>query len=168
MQEIADYSLQYPRQLLLHYRHSGDRRDFLEGLMPAAEAMMAHFRKFEREDGLLENVRDKWNLVDWPDNLRDGYDFDLNPNGAGPGPHAVLNAFYAAALSAMDSLRAIFGLKREPEAFPRLKDAFIKAFHRSESGLFVDAEASSHSSLHSNAMALYAGLVPDAARRQDR
>ena len=37
------------------------------------------FRNYEREDGLICGVEDKWNLVDWPANLRDGYDFKLEP-----------------------------------------------------------------------------------------
>ncbi len=161
MQEIADYSHQYPLQLLLCYRHTGDRA-FAEKMLPAAEGVMDYFRRHERADGLIENVRDKWNLVDWPDNLRDGYDFDLNPNGAGPGPHAALNAFYASALLAMDELRKALG-KPQAGGHERLKASFIKAFYRDDRRLFADSEASSHSSLHANALALFAGLTPDGA-----
>jgi len=161
MQEIADYSLQYPLQLLLYARQSGDLA-FVESLMPVAEGLMERFRKSERPDGLLENVSDKWNLVDWPDNLRDGYDFDLNPNGCGRGPHAVLNAFYASALQSMDELRALFGMPLKGGQ-ARLKDSFAKAFFREGTGLFADSEASAHSSLHSNALALFAGLAPEEA-----
>ena len=66
MQEIADYSLQFPLLLLRHYeftRNSG----FLRSMLPYAEDMLLHFRQYEREDGLLDGVTDKWNLVDWPE-----------------------------------------------------------------------------------------------------
>lgn len=47
-----------------------------------------------RYDGLICDFADKWNLVDWPENMRDGYDFPLdNPIVKGKGVHNVINAF---------------------------------------------------------------------------
>ena len=37
---------------------------------------------------------DQWNLVDWPENLRDSYDFDLFQPVVGDGCHNVINALY--------------------------------------------------------------------------
>ena len=71
MQEIADFSLMWPRLLLTDYEFTGDR-EFLGRYYPTARGIIEHFRKYAREDGLLEQVVDKWNLVDWPENLRDG------------------------------------------------------------------------------------------------
>lgn len=76
MQEIADFSLLWPFLLLKYYWHSGDV-EFLGEMYPVAEGIITYFSKYERDDRLLENVKEKWNLVDWPDNSRDGYDFDL-------------------------------------------------------------------------------------------
>lgn len=161
MQEIADYSLQYPQQLLTFYRYTGDI-GAVRAFLPAAEAMMAYFRRYERCDGLLQNVCEKWNLVDWPANLRDGYDFNLDPKTPGEKPHAVLNAFYAAALEVMHVLRGIVGVMPSSPCphYLRVAAAFQQAFYRPSTKLFVDSEISVHSSLHSNALALYAGLVP--------
>ena len=37
---------------------------FLKEMYPVAEGLEKYFKKYERPDGLLENVREKWNLVD--------------------------------------------------------------------------------------------------------
>lgn len=162
MQEIADYSLLYPLQLLNCVRHTGDRA-LLHELLPAAEGAAEYFRRYERADGLLENVREKWNLVDWPDNLRDGYDFELKDGATGDGPHAVLNAFYAVCLQALAELRALAGLPGGDLAgrLQRLRRAYREAFYRPSCGLMADSATSSHTALHASALALYAGLFPE-------
>jgi len=160
MQEIADFSLQFPLQLLNYYKHSGDV-EFLKEMLPVAEGIIEYFKKYQRADGLIENVSEKWNLVDWPDNLRDGYDFDLSV-GNGKGCHNVLNAFFCGAVNTVDEIRECVGLKRGGK-FEALKKAYIRAFYRTEVKLFVDAEASKHTALHSNALPLFYGLVPDEA-----
>jgi len=46
------------------------------------------------EDGLLTHVDEKWNLVDWPSNLRDGYVLGGGEHDAMRPCHNVLNAYY--------------------------------------------------------------------------
>jgi len=162
MQEIADFSLQYPMQLRRFFRLSGDQAT-ARRLLPTAEGVLSYFSGYARADGLLENVQDKWNLVDWPENLRDGYDFSLDPKGPGKGPHAVLNAFYGSALEELALLRRELGLPAK-EGVPHFRDSFQRAFWRPERGHFVDHEASDHASLHANALALFAGLAPQEGR----
>ena len=157
MQEIADYSLQFPILALRHYRYSGDR-EYLARCLDASETMIAHFRQFERADGLLEDVTDKWNLVDWPENLRDGYDFPLaSVVEKGSGAHNVVNAFYVGCVKCTEHIRDILGLGGERRA-DALTAAFRKAFFNGESGLFTDSEKTTHSALHSNAVAAFFGL----------
>ncbi|MEK6796443.1 MAG: family 78 glycoside hydrolase catalytic domain [Spirochaetota bacterium] len=158
MQEIADYSLQWPLQLHTYYRHTGDR-GFLEAMYPKAAEAIGYFARYEREDGLLENVADKWNLVDWPENLRDGYDFDLNPKGPGTGPHTVLNAFYVCAQRSLNEIRYALGIAPEENDI-RTASAFYDAFYRPDMKCFVDSTTSVHASLHANALALFIGMVP--------
>ncbi|MCZ8517161.1 family 78 glycoside hydrolase catalytic domain [Paenibacillus filicis] len=159
MQEIADFSLQWPLQLLQYYRQSGDA-DFVREMLPVAEGICEYFAGYAREDGLLHNVNEKWNLVDWPDNLRDGYDFALT-DPVGEGCHNVINAFYYGCLSAVDELRNAMGLEAAYKGRRvRLKEAYVKAFFRPEAGVFADSESSEHASLHANALPLYFGLVP--------
>lgn len=160
MQEIADFSLQWPLQLLNYYRQSGDI-DFLIEMAPIAEGILKYFHKYKRKDGLLENVKEKWNLVDWPQNLRDNYDFDLS-DVVGDGCHNVINAFYCGAVKTVNEIRDVAGIKYEDE-FPKLKEAFIKAFYREDIKLFADSTISNHTSLHSNMLPLFFGLVPNGA-----
>lgn len=160
MQEIADFSLQWPMQLLLYYRHSGDEA-FLRAMHPTAEGVLSHFRQYARADGLLENVKDKWNLVDWPDNLRDGYDFPLT-RPVGDGCHNVINAFYYGCIQAVQEIRDLLGVRYEDE-LPALKQSFRDAFYRPDAGRFADAETSSHVSLHANVLPLLFGIAPDEA-----
>jgi len=160
MQEVADFSLQWPLQLLLYYKHSGDK-EFLRDMLPVVEGLETYFRRYERDDGLLERVWDKWNLVDWPQNLRDNYDFPLE-KPIGPGVHNVINAFYCGMLQAAHQIRGILGLDSD-RRYARVEESYHRAFYRSERGVFADSETSSHASLHSNALALYFGLVPEDA-----
>ena len=159
MQEIADYSLQFPLLLLRHYRFTGNK-GFLREMLPHAEGMLAYFGQFARADGLLENVTEKWNLVDWPKNLRDGYDFELS-NPIGPGVHNVLNAFYIGSVLQVQEIKDILEIPYENREKP-LVSAFVRAFYREETGLYADSETSNHCSLHSNVLPVFFGFAPDA------
>lgn len=156
MQEIADYSLLYPFQLLKYYQLTGDM-DVLKDLLSTAEDMLSYFKQYERSDGLLEAVKGKWNLVDWPDNLRDNYDFNLT-KPIGEGCHAVINAYYYGALKATDEIRAISGLNRKYYC-DKIKNSFLNTFTDKQCGLITDSEYSSHSSLHSNALPLFFNML---------
>jgi alpha-L-rhamnosidase len=160
MQEIADFSLQWPMQLLLYYHHSGDEA-FLREMYPIAEGVVNYFKKFAREDGLLAQVNEKWNLVDWPDNLRDGYDFSLT-RPVGEGCHNVLNAFYYGCIQAVQQIKSILSIPYEDE-LPALRQSFVHVFFRPETDLFADAEFSNHSSLHANMIPLYFELAPESS-----
>ncbi|MBO4769346.1 MAG: family 78 glycoside hydrolase catalytic domain, partial [Clostridia bacterium] len=157
MQEIADYSLQFPLLLLRHYAFTGDR-NFLAGMLPVVENMIEYFARFSREDGLIENV-DKWNLVDWPENLRDGYDFALT-KPVGPGAHNVLNAFYVGCVLKIEEIKDLLGIEHGRKG-RELSDAFNNAFFDYENGVYRDSEESRHSALHSNILPAFYGLVPE-------
>lgn len=159
MQEIADFSLLWPHQLLTYYQHSGDR-ELLEELYPCAQELLAYFEKFSRKDGLLANVTDKWNLVDWPQEARDGYAFNLEPEQE-YGCHNVLNAFYYGALCNLQEIREVLGKKSDWERCEKLKESFLRAFYDWETGRFTDTESSFHSALHSNVLPLYFDLTPN-------
>ena len=158
MQEIADYSMQWPMQLLLYYKHSGDIQ-LLKEMYPIIEELESYFEKYKREDGLLENVDEKWNMVDWPQNLRDEYDFDLT-KPIGNGCHNVINAFYYGMLKYNDEIRDILGMERVNN-LECLKETFIKVFYNKTTRLFVDAENSKHSAIHSNVLPLFFDTFPD-------
>lgn len=163
MQEIADFSLQWPLQLYQYYQQSGDFQ-FLQEMAPVAEGVIGYFKRFQRPDGLLENVKEKWNLVDWPENLRDDYDFDLSQPVVGDGCHNVINAFFCGAVQTVNKIREILGIPYHDE-FPELKKAFIQAFYRPDLNLLADSTVSDHTALHANSMALFFNLVPEEARK---
>ncbi|MBQ8209290.1 MAG: family 78 glycoside hydrolase catalytic domain [Clostridia bacterium] len=154
MQEIADYSLLYPYQLMKYYQLSGDKQT-LQELLGVAEDMLLFFKQYERGDGLIESVKSKWNLVDWPVNLRDNYDFELT-KPIGEGCHAVINAYYYGALKMTDEIRGILNLEKIHNS-KKVRLSFINAFMKG--GLITDCENSSHSSLHSNALPLFFSMV---------
>lgn len=152
MQEIADYSLQFPIQVLWLYHYEGDL-EFLKEMHSYVKGICDDFSYYEREDGLVENVTDKWNLVDWPENLRDNYDFELT-KPIGPGVVAVLNAFYYGAVVAYEMINDILKIPYENKS-KKFLVSFNKAFFNEETGLYVDSEISKHSSIHANILPLF-------------
>lgn len=159
MQEIADFSLLFPYQLLMYYQFTKDK-EFLEEMLSVAEGVERYFDQFQNESKMLEDVKTKWNLVDWPDNLRDNYDFELPQPVVGDGCHNVINALYVGMKKSMEEIRKILGVGGASE-FEQLKQAFIHTFYQPETGLFVDSTVSTHSSLHANVFACFYGLEPE-------
>ncbi|MCD8367656.1 MAG: family 78 glycoside hydrolase catalytic domain [Clostridiales bacterium] len=160
MQEIGDFSLLFPQLVWTDWLFTGDR-DFLRECLPTISAMLDTFaRKWQRPDGLLETVDELWNLVDWPENLRDGYDFPLSRPVVGPGVHNVINALWYGALAMEEQMEAVLGLPVENRS-DRVKDAFLQTFYRPEQRLFADSEGSDHCSLHANLYAAFFGLLPE-------
>ncbi len=154
-QEIADYSLQFPIIALRYYQYTGDR-DYLADCLEVCEQVIDYFKQFARADGLLENAYDKWNLVDWPKNLRDDYDFDSEAHVSGV--HNVLNAFYIGCVLQTEEIRAILGVQKEKDS-PALIRAFESAFFDAGTNLYTDSEHGSHSALHSNILPLFYGFA---------
>lgn len=155
MQEIADYSLLFAPLVLWTYRFDRDEA-FLKRAYPYVKGAFEYFCGYKNERGLLENVTEKWNLVDWPENLRDGYDFPLM-NPIGNGVHNVINAFWIGFLKAFDKLSEIMGLPVTGKA-ERTEKSYIEAFFNEETGLFCDSTAKNHSAIHSNVLPLYFGV----------
>ena len=157
MQEIADYSCQYPEQIMTYYELTGDL-DTVRELMPVVDGLEDYFDRVTNEYGLIDGLTEKWNLVDWPANLRDEYDFVLD-QPIGPGMHNVINAFYYGLKRDADRMRTLLGLPLRKEA-ETVREKYIEVF-RKENGLFRDAPGSEHSALHSVVLPLYYGITPE-------
>ncbi len=153
MQEIADFSLLYPQIVLNYYNLTGDS-PLVNQILPIAEDAIKYFSKYERKDGLLETVNCKWNLVDWPQNLRDEYDFELINSGVGEGCHNVINAYYYGALNTLNKLRVALGYEEKYDT-TKLLESYKKAFFRPEQKLFADSDVSNHCNFHSNVLPMY-------------
>lgn len=156
-QEIADYSLLFPEVVLTEYLFSGDL-EFLSKQYAACANVLTHFTKYRRPDGLLEHVTSKWNMVDWPPNLRDDYDFSLT-EPIGEGCHNVMNALYIGAMKTMSQIEEILGYPVSCD-YESVQNSYVSAFYRPSLSLFADSTVSDHTSLHSNVYALYFGLAP--------
>lgn len=154
-QEIADYSLQFPILALRHYEYTKDI-DYLKKCLSACEDILNYFGKYQRDDGLLYNPTGKWNLVDWPAELRDNYEFSTDKN-VEIGCHNVINAFYIGCMKQTEQIKDILGIAHGNKS-ERLKEAFNRAFFDREKGVYVDCVGSKHSAVHSNIIPLYYGI----------
>ena len=158
MQEIADFSLLFPLLPMTDYQFTGDK-EFLRECYPTVAGITDCFARYQRPDGLLENVAHGWNLVDWPENLRDGYDFPLTRPVVGEGCHNVINALWYGANVLQEGMAGLLGLPA-PRRSVRIEESFQTAFYRPEQNLFADSEVSAHCSLHANLYAAFFGLTP--------
>lgn len=166
MQEIADFSLLWGELLLLDYQFTRDRQ-FLERYYPTAKGILIYFRKYQDPDGLLSQVSEKWNLVDWPENLRDAYDFTLSRPVVAPGSHNVINALYVGAAKTLCEIEELLGYPHFI-AWEPLQKAYVERFYRPEKKLFADSDTSSHTALHSNLYPLYFGIAPEESKDRIR
>ncbi|MDO5971400.1 family 78 glycoside hydrolase catalytic domain [Flavivirga aquimarina] len=96
-------------------------------------------------------------IVDWPTTERDGFVFQSY--------NAVVNAFYYKSLLQLAEMAQAIGDTSNLNLFTaeaiKVKTAYNAVFFDTATGLYVDGEGTSHSSLHTNMMALAMGLVPD-------
>ncbi|MBE7011804.1 MAG: alpha-L-rhamnosidase [Ruminococcaceae bacterium] len=162
MQEIAEFSLEYPLQVLTYYKLTKDI-DALKQLYPTVKGLIEYFKQYERYDGLIENIGEKWNIIDWPMNLRDGYCVGGVDNGQPVKLHNVVNAFYIYAVQCMEEMENILGLTAENKS-SKLKEAFVNTFYNKETKLFCDDEEHTHSALHSNTFPLLLDFAPSEAK----
>ena len=154
MQQIADYSLVLPALVNWMYREDGDL-DFVKECEPYLTGMYDYFCRYERPDGLVERVHE-WNMVDWPTNLRDGYDFPLT-KPIGEGVHNLINALWYGTKLAMTELYSTLGITRD-FATEKTKNAYIKAFYNAKTGLYTDSPTTEHTAVHSSVFALLFGI----------
>ena len=124
------------------------------------------FQRYENPNGLLQNVDEKWNLVDWPKNLRDDYDYDFAIKGV----NTVLNGFYYGSLlyssKIYDALGVFHNAVECRAKAKRLRDNYLELLFDTKTGLFLDAQGSSHSAFHANVLPLTFQMVdPDRVPR---
>lgn len=158
MQEIADYSLLFPMVAWRYYEHTLNR-EYLKETYECAVKIIKVYSKYARKDGLIENVKEAWNLVDWPENLRDEYDFPLT-RPVQDGCHNVINAYYIGANYYTEKMADELRIGKT-KVFEKLCTSFNDAFFSMDTNLYVDAIGSSHSSVHANILPLFFGIVPE-------
>lgn len=146
-QKIADYALLFSDLVWKYYTYTKEK-DFLGKILPTCEYINNYFGRFSDRDGLLNQVNEQWNLVDWPENLRDGYDFSLT-DPIGEGRHNVINAFYINSIIAEEKIKAELKIPFENKS-EKLKQAFNEVFFNKKTGLYTDNEKTMYSAIHSN------------------
>ena len=162
MQEIADASLQFPADVAWVYAMDGDK-EFLRFVEPYVTGVYNYFRRFMRDDGLISNVSEKWNLVDWPKNLRDDYEF-LDPEDE---LHNVINAHWIGCLEAIDEIYRNLSMP-ETGIAEQAKRSFVRTFYSEERGLFCDNANLTHSAIHSNVLPLLFGIGTEVEGLKER
>jgi len=128
-----------------------------------------------REDGLITTKNDKLNkklmvqlgfenrrkirdIVDWPMSERDGYDMTAI--------NTVVNCFYYENLLMISRIAEALDKKEDMRFYQakaaKVKDLINETLFNPATGLYIDGEDSSHSSLHANMFPLAFGIVPEA------
>ena len=161
----ADYSSLLPLFLEEYYNYTADK-NFISDMLPAAEGIWAYYSEFLNEDFLLEKIEHMHNvpqemnplLIDWPVNLRDGYDMEK----ARYGISTTVNMFFYGFLKTLSRLyRTVGNSKRSDELetiYTKMGEALIANTYNKETGLFTDTPDSQNSSIHANALQLFFGL----------
>lgn len=158
MQEIAEYPLILISLVLWHYRLTGDK-DYLKVNYTQACLVLDEYKRLYERDGLIGNL-DKWCVVDWPDNFRDGYDVDITEGKVCTEPHVAINAYYIEAIRVVNLMASILGFAPYRDD-TSLRNRFLEAFYDREKGLFKDSVATSHISYIGNVFPFAFGLFPE-------
>ncbi|MBE6966261.1 MAG: hypothetical protein E7441_09555 [Ruminococcaceae bacterium] len=158
MQEIAEYPLMMIYLVMWHYRFTKDK-EYLAANYAKVINVLESYRKEYEKDGLLQNL-DKWCVVEWPSNYRDGYDVDIVEGKICEEAHVSINAYYIEAVKVANKMTLELEVEPYREEQP-LINAFINAFYDAEKHLFRDGVNTNHISLVGNSFPFAFGLCPD-------
>lgn len=161
-QDIADYSLLFVPLLHEYYMWTGDT-GFVRDMLPVIDGLLGYFSRFENHYGLLEDLTGKPVMIDWPDNLRDGYESDGLMDGGTrqSGMNTVINLYYYGTVAATAKIFAAVGNSEKSTELSQKSNKLnnsLKKFFLSDKG-FVNTCKSTQSSMHSNALALMFEVV---------
>ena len=113
------------------------------------------------KDGLLCEL-DKWCVVEWPENFRDGYDVDIREGQVCHEAHVAINAYYIEGVRCANRMAQALELAPYRDEKP-LVDAFTAAFYDKKRHLFRDSRQTEHTSYIGNVLAFAFRLCPDEA-----
>lgn len=159
MQEIAEYPLYMYYLIYSYYRLTGDKAYLKEKYASLCEILDFYKENYMQDNGLLSKL-DKWCVVEWPKEARDGYDADIEEGKICSDTHNVINAHYIGAVKYLNKTAEILGYEPYCDEEPLLK-AYTDAFYDKDKKLFKDNVKSNHISVVSNAFALMYGLSPN-------
>ncbi len=158
MQEIAEYPLMMPDLMLWHYRLGGDI-DYLRDNYEKMCAVLDFYRDSYEKGGLLRDL-DRWCVVEWPMNYRDGYAVDITEGKVCREAHVAINAYYYHAICSLNEVARVLSLPPYRDA-DVLRTSILDTFYDAERHLFVDGEEHGHVSLVGNVFPYAFELSPD-------
>ncbi len=158
MQEIAEYPLMLVTLVLWHYRLTGDK-DYLAVNYPKAAALLDYYRRTYEKNLLLTDL-DRWCVVEWPMEFRDGYDVDITEGKICTEPHVSINAYYIEAINNANKMAKILNTTPYRDT-KKLTDNFIKIFYIPEKHRFRDGVHTEHTSIVGNVFPYAFGIHPD-------
>ena len=134
-----------------------DRPDLVREWLPGVDAVLAGFRQYLSDEGLVVAPRG-WNYCDWVPEWPGGW-----PPGGRDGPSALINLMYAYALQRAAEMHAHFGEDllawHLRSLAARVSLAVRRTFWDDARGLLADDPAHAHYSEHTQAFAILTGLV---------
>ena len=164
MQEIAEYPLMLISLILWHYRCTGDRA-YLEKNYAGVKLLLDAYREEYEKDGLLQEMN-KWCVVEWPANFRDGYDVDITEGKICHEPHVAMNAYYIEAIRCANAMAKILD-QPDYRDDREILVPFLKAFYDEKRHLFKDSDRTDHISFIGNVLCYAFRLCPDERCEQE-
>ena len=159
MQEIAEYPLMMYYALYSYYLFSGDKEYLLEKYRDLC-GVLDYYRENYLSDKKLLSDLDKWCVVEWPKEYRDGYVAEIEEGKVCTDVHNVINAHFIGALIYMNKICDIIKKPRYSDEKPFI-EAFYDEFFDEKTKLFKDMANNSHISVISNVFPLMYGIVKD-------
>ncbi len=161
----AEYPLVFLRLLWFSYVVTGDRKALAEDYSRMTAVLDAYRRDYE-SDGLIREI-DKWCVVEWPKEYRDGYAADLSQkNEIEPDTHVVLNLHYYRAIKTANRIAKELGLPAYRDE-NEVGEAIVNAFYDRDRHLFRDMIGSDHVSYIGNLYEMAFDLIPDNKFREN-
>ena len=159
MQEIAEYPLMMFLLLPVLAERPGGT-DFVRSRLPEFRKILDFYREqYATPGGLLSNL-DKWCVVEWPQNMRDGYDAEISEGRICTVMHNAINAWYVGAIRCFNRVADSLNEPQYPGE-RKLAEEFVRTFYLPGEGLFRDSAVSTHVSMPGNVYAWFFGLCPD-------
>ncbi len=158
MQEIAEYPLILVYLVLWHYNYTGEKA-YLAQNYPKCTRLLDNYRESYEKEYILTDL-DKWCVVEWPANFRDGYAVDITEGKVCHEAHVSINAYYVSAVATTNHIAALLGEPVYRTDLPQMKKAFWDAFWMEEEGYFRDGVNNTHISLPGNIFPFGLGLCP--------
>ena len=159
MQEIAEFPLMVVITTYLRYYFWKDKKILYKFYEKAKSVVEVYNKRYGIGNGLIV-VGDKWNVVEWPREARDGYDAEIEEGVICKDCHAVMNAYFYGAVSSVNAMAEVLG-KKCPYDIESLKKAYLSEFYDSDKRLIKDRKESEHCSVGANAAALVMNLIED-------